>query len=923
MNFTRIYKKWEDILGTPFVKYGALVSRYPWHVLIACVTINSLLGLGLIWVKTETDTETLYTPQNSQSKADRATVQSIFTEDKSGTNFYGKSLTEENMYADVILRSKDGSNILTTKYVDEVERIYNFIKDNISITSNYSTLFLENICALRRGKCVVDGDIVFSTAFRTAMASNTIDYPLFDFEYLSALFGDAQSSGGYLTSAKMVRLYIFLRQDTVTAVEWSTAWEERLIEVLGSFSSPLMDIAYKTSGSLDTELDKNVNGDVLLFALTFTMMLTYAGIATSGGDCVSDRQNLGRAGVFATCFAILGAFGLVSLTGVDFVTIVGTLPFLIIGIGLDDMFILMSCLADCSSKSSIEEKIKETLRTGGVAITITSVTDFLAFAIGASASFISVRNFCIYAGVAVIFCYLNQLAIFVPCMVINERRVNRNNHCGTCRPIKPRKELRAEGKSVCYTFCCGGQPPRNRKDNESPLEKYPKRLFQFLVKNPLAKVGIIIMFIAYIAATVYGIMNFKRGLLLSYLVTKDSYFYTHSKLQEDHFTTEITIGFTITETLNYSDVTTQNQISDLFSDAVTDDDINPSIRSNWLADYKSSLFYSNVSEARFITGLKAFLILRTDHANDVVFNDNETNIVGARFFVFTKNLPESAQQGNIMLRMREVAYNSPLPVVCFSWPFVFFDEYASVFQITLTTVGVAIAAMFVVTIVFMPHPLLVACVTVTMVMICAGMFGFMYYWDLTLSAITMIDIVMSIGFSVDFSAHICHAYITVEGTTRKDRVHNALNRSGGPIINAALSSIMGIFILAFSSSYIFRSFFKLMFLVMVFGLGHALLLLPVIFSWVGPVTEETPSSADNEVRIQTISGPVDNQINANGSTPRKLQNGDKAGSMEDHSHDKAEPDMDKNGTYQPVELHSVSMTLDNSLSTNGHIATHL
>ncbi|XP_033734653.1 patched domain-containing protein 3-like [Pecten maximus] len=883
MGFKHIYEKWESKLGTPFVKYGSLVSRYPWHVLIACVTINCLLGIGLVRLESETDTETLYTPQNSQSKADRATVESIFTEDKSGTNFYGRGITRENKYADVILKANDGSSILTTTYVDEIERIYNHIQNNVNIINGGTTLGLVNVCALRSGNCVVDGDVVFSTAFRTAMLSNTINYPLFNFEYLSGMFGDAQSSGGYLTSAKMVKLVFYLRQDTQTMMSLSTAYEEKYIEVLSKTSSSLMDIAYSTSSSLDSELAKNVDGDVVYFSITLTLMLTYAGLATFGGDCVSDRQNLGRAGVLATCIAVLGSFGFVSAIGVKFVSIVGTLPFLIIGIGLDDMFILMSCLADCQRDTSsmsmedrakeIEDRIKKTMKTGGVAITITSVTDFLAFAIGASASFISVRNFCVYAGLAVIFCYINQLTFFVPCMVINERRMYRNAHCGTCRSIKPRKELREEGKSKCHIFGCGGSVPENRRDNESPLERYPKLLFQYIVEHLPGKIAILVLFIAYLALTIYGITNLKRGLLLSNLVTEDSYFYTYSKLLEGHFTEEFVIGFTITSTQTYSDAATQSRISDLLSNARADADINPSVTFDWLTDYKSSGSYSDTNEASFIAGLKTFLTTRTDHANDVVFNSAETSIVGARFFVLTNDLPESEQQGNIMLRLRDIADNSPLPVVCFSWPFVFFDEYASVFQITFTTVGVAIAAMFVVTLLFMPHPLLVACVTVTMVMICAGMFGFMYYWDLTLSVITMINIVMSIGFSVDFSAHICHAYITVNGTTRKERVHNALDRSGGPIINAALSSIIGIMILAFSSSYIFRSFFKLMFLVMVFGLAHALLLLPLIFSLIGPVTEETSTvtPADREVNVQAKRAPSDHQTNVNGAKPVNIE----------------------------------------------------
>ncbi|OWF51348.1 patched domain-containing protein 3-like [Mizuhopecten yessoensis] len=915
MKFTRFYKRWEEKLGTPFEKYGAMVSRYPWHILIACVTINCLLGLGLFRIESETDTETLYTPQNSQSKADRAVVRSIFTDDKSGSNFYSKSTTEQNMYADIIIKPKDGSNVLTTTYVDETERIYNYINTMVNVTIDGTTLSLADVCALRSGSCVVDGDFVFSTAFRTAMASNTISYPLFNFEYLSGAFGDAQSSGGYLTSAKMVRLIFYLRQDTSTASSRSTDWEKKYIEMLETVSSSLVDIAYSTSTSLDDELAKNVNGDILYFAVTMAMMLSYAGFATSGGDCVSDRQNLGRAGVVATGIAILGGFGLVSAVGVKFVSIVGTLPFLIIGIGLDDMFILMSCLADCPVKGTIEEKLKETMRTGGVAITITSITDFLAFAIGASASFISVRNFCLYAGVAVLFCYINQLTFFLPCMAINERRMARHYHCGTCRPIETREELRAKGKPGCHVFCCGGQVPRKRNDNESPLEKYPKLFFQNIVQSLPGKITIAVLFVAYLAATVYGITNFKRGLLLSNLVNEDSYFYTYSKLTEGHFTSEITIGFTVTSTQTYSDATIQSRISDLLSNARADADINPSVTFDWLTDYKSSGYYSAVSETSFIAGLKTFLTTRPDHANDVVINSAETNIVGARFFVLTNDLPDSEERGNIMLQMREVADNSPLPVVCFSWPFIYFDEYASVFSITFTTVGVAIAAMFVVTLLFMPHPLLVVCVTGTMVMICAGMFGFMHFWDLTLSSITMIDIVLSIGFSVDFSAHICHAYITVDGATRKERVHRALDRAGGPIINAAISSIMGIVVLAFSSSYIFKSFFKLMFLVMVFGLAHSLLLLPLIFSLVGPVTEVTvtPKPSVTDVNVSTISVPSDQQTNDDINKPDKTELDNGEGVYNEIIPQKSELD----------NWEDIFMTIPNGSTPNVTISTNL
>ena len=79
------------------------------------------------------------------------------------------------------------------------------------------------------------------------------------------------------------------------------------------------------------------------------------------------------------------------------------------------MFILMSGLSNCPSYYSTENKIKHTVKTGGLAITITSLTDFLAFSIGTMSSFPVVRYFCIYAGMIIknkLLLHLKPTAIF-------------------------------------------------------------------------------------------------------------------------------------------------------------------------------------------------------------------------------------------------------------------------------------------------------------------------------------------------------------------------------------------------------------------------------------------------------------------------------------------------------------------------------
>lgn len=65
------------------------------------------------------------------------------------------------------------------------------------------------------------------------------------------------------------------------------------------------------------------------------------------------------------------------------------------------MFILLSGMARAPPlyKSTVEKRMAFMLKKGGEAITITSVTDMIAFIIGASAVFVSIKIFCIYTGI--------------------------------------------------------------------------------------------------------------------------------------------------------------------------------------------------------------------------------------------------------------------------------------------------------------------------------------------------------------------------------------------------------------------------------------------------------------------------------------------------------------------------------------------
>lgn len=97
------------------------------------------------------------------------------------------------------------------------------------------------------------------------------------------------------------------------------------------------------------------------------------------------------------------------------------------------------------------------------------------------------------------------------------------------------------------------------------------------------------------------------------------------------------------------------------------------------------------------------------------------------------------------------------------------------------------------------------------------------------------------GLSVDYAAHVAHAFLnTVENPgvnryqDRSLRALKAMRHIGAAVLFGAGSTLLALSLLSFSRAYVFRAFFKIFLLVIIFGLWHGLLLLPVVLSTIGP-----------------------------------------------------------------------------------------
>uniref|UniRef100_A0A7M4G2E7 Patched 2 n=1 Tax=Crocodylus porosus TaxID=8502 RepID=A0A7M4G2E7_CROPO len=170
-------------------------------------------------------------------------------------------------------------------------------------------------------------------------------------------------------------------------------------------------------------------------------------------------------------------------------------------------------------------------------------------------------------------------------------------------------------------------------------------------------------------------------------------------------------------------------------------------------------------------------------------------------------------------------------------PFLFWEQYLGLRRWLLLALSIALACTFLVCALLLLNPWTAGIIVLVLAMMTVELFGLMGLMGIKLSAVPVVILIASVGIGVEFTVHVALGFLTAVGS-RDRRSALALEHVFAPVLDGGISTLLGVLMLASSEfDFIMRYFFSVLSVLTVLGLLNGLVLLPVLLSVIGPPAE--------------------------------------------------------------------------------------
>ena len=372
-----------------------------------------------------------------------------------------------------------------------------------------------------------------------------------------------------------------------------------------------------------------------------------------------------------------------------------------------------------------------------------------------------------------------------------------------------------------------------------------------LISQPAIRILVFIIYIALMATAIYGLVTTETGVHLPDTAQRDSPIARFTRGHKRHFASYYgpTVIVAIDETLDYTNDATLGRIENIIDKFRRNQyfESDPNLLKSWIRDFniyltERNLNINDLTMSEFIRILRndffivdSTSIIQQHYSLDVTFNRDFTNITSSRFYIQSGSLLDSKDRQNMMNDARKIADDSSYSITVFAPEFIYWDSGALVFNNAMLLTGLSALSMLYVAIFLVPDISAIICSAFAVVSINVFILGFVSLWSINLSTLSLLYVIISVGFTVSFVSHmISHiAFGTSKDTV--DNIINALSLCGAPVFWTTVALTVATAFLAITQSYVLVIFSKQMFLSMMSILFHVLVILPVVLLTVKPV----------------------------------------------------------------------------------------
>eukprot|EP01061_Rhynchopus_euleeides_P019478 TRINITY_DN31_c0_g1_i1.p1 TRINITY_DN31_c0_g1~~TRINITY_DN31_c0_g1_i1.p1 ORF type:complete len:962 (+),score=384.49 TRINITY_DN31_c0_g1_i1:127-3012(+) len=692
------------------------------------------------------------------------------------------------------------------------------------------------------------------------------------------------SEGGRIVKAKAVRMQLTFKNQRGDKYDGrdedyeSEHFEMQMVRYIVDVFRPIahkagIEVEIQTGAEEDEAGESAMDDDMALLPLGYIMMVFYACFVLGRMRPKYSHAALGVVSVLSVGMSTLSAYGLCWIIGLAFNTLTQLLVLVLLGVGIDDTFVIMDSWWDHSHAPDMKTRMIRAVRHAGPAITVTSVTDLVAFLAGSATDIPALKVFCYYACIGITFIFVYQSTMFVACAYLDSLRQEAGRRDFFCC-------LKVEDHDGWVGQCCVDQPGADRQpDNEGgdapqPFNESNRGLLHYVTGELMPRYvlatwvgkGVIFAISAgFLTAACIGLPEVTMNYNNEWFVPDGHRYQDVMETRNDYFEGNTLPLNIYTKKLEYPTYEVQMQIEDIATAVngnrwITKGSVNSWLRSftSWVNEtspanidttthagrtlVKTPVFYPLLKEYLGHGGPRQAVQYRAEMAWSEGGQDDAASVIlTARMqaVVIAGPLQVGTDAVDCMDDLRDLL--DPLDAFAYHWVYLFWESYKIFIPEITKNVSIAAACVLVLVAVLEANLLIGVFVLITIGLVDICLIGFMPWLDVEVNGVSVVCIVLAIGLAVDYSVHVAGAFLKVSAESieggpsgRTQRAAFALWKMGPAVVNGAISTFLAIAPLVIAKSYAFKVFFRMFFMIIFFGLWFGIMTLPCILSICGP-----------------------------------------------------------------------------------------